>query len=110
MKRYRQVFDYVVANVAVGDLLLKFVRGDGDFHVNVAPSHSPDDWLDFGQAIDLARGVQPMRNPPIQMSEFRRLFEANIERLMVYFRKEEYDRSKRWRNLPINLPKRPNSL
>jgi len=37
------------------------------------------------------------------MSDFRRLFEANLERLKVYFSKAEYDRSKRWRNLPINL-------
>jgi len=106
--RYRRVLDYVEATVAVGDLLFGFVRGHGDFHVNVAPSHSPNDWLEFGQAIDLARDGELTRKPPIQMSDFQRMFEANFERLKIYFSKEEYDRSKRWRNLPINLPKHPN--
>jgi hypothetical protein len=52
-KRYRQVLDYVEATVAVGDLLFEFVRGRGDFHVNVAPSHSPNDWLEFGRRLIL---------------------------------------------------------
>jgi len=108
-KRYRQVLDYVEATVAVGDLLFEFVRGHADFHVNVAPSHSPNDWLEFGQAIDLARDAELTQKPPIQMSDFQRLFEANLERLKVYFSKEEYDRFKRWRNLPINLLNHPNS-
>jgi hypothetical protein len=85
------------------------VRGNGDFHVNVAPSHSPNDWLEFGKAIDLARNAEQPRKPPVLMSDFQRVFEANLEALKVYFSKKEYDRSKRWRNLPINLPKNPNS-
>src|SRR5215469_5364526 len=108
-KRYRQVLDYVVATVAVGDLLLKFVRGHGDFHVNVAPAHSPDDWLDFGQAIDFACDADRTQTTEIRISDFQRLFEANLERLKVYFSREEYKRSKRWRKLPIYLAKNPNS-
>ena len=109
MKRYRQVLDYVVATVAVGDLLFKFVRGGGDFHVRVAPSHSPDDWLDFGQAIDFACDADRTQTTRIRIADFQRLFEANLERLNVYFSREEYERSKRWRKLPINLAKNPNS-
>jgi hypothetical protein len=109
-KRYKQVLDYVEATVAVDDLFFGFVRGRGDFHVNVAPSHSPNDWLEFGQAIDLARNGELTRKAPVQMSDFQRMFEANLERLKTYFSREEYERSKRWRNLPINLPKYPNSL
>ena len=108
-KRYMQVLDYVTATVAVGDLLFEFVRGHGDFHVNVAPSHSPNDCFEFGHAIDLACDADRTRKPPIQMSDFQRLFEDNIERLKGYFSKEEYDRSKRWRMLTINLSKHPNS-
>jgi hypothetical protein len=59
--------------------------------------------------IDLARDGHLTRKPPIQMLDFQRMFEANFDRLRTYFSKEEYDRSKRWRNLPINLPKQPNS-
>jgi hypothetical protein len=108
-KRYRQVLDYVVATVAVGGLLFQFVRGNGDFHVNVALSHSPNDWLEFGQAIDFACDAERTQTPTMQMSDFQRLFEANLERLKVYFSKEEYERSKRWRKLPINLGKQTKS-
>lgn len=108
-KRYMQVLDYLEATVAVDDLLFEFVRGNGDFHVNVAPSHFPNDWLEFGRAIDLARNAEQSPKPPVQMSDFQRLFEANLEALKAYFSKEEYNRSKRWRNLPSNLPKLPNS-
>jgi hypothetical protein len=108
-KRYRQVLDYIVATVAVGELLFEFVRGGGDSHVMVAPAHSPDDRLEFGEAIDLARDGKRSRKSPVPMSEFRRMFEANFEQLKIYFSKEEYDRSKRWRNLGINLPRGPNS-
>jgi len=82
-KRYRQVLDYVVATVAVGDLLLKFVRGRGEFHVTVAPAHAPHDSYDFGEAIDLASEADPGRGSAraYRMSGFRHLFEANIERL-----------------------------
>src|SRR5882762_2081361 len=37
MKRYQQVLDYVVAKVALGDLLFQFVKGNGEFRVNIAP-------------------------------------------------------------------------
>ena len=90
-KRYRQVLDYVVATVAVGDLLFKFVRGGGDFHVRVAPSHSPDDWLDFGQAIDFACDADRTQTTKIQISDFQRLFEANLERLKLYFPEKNMD-------------------
>ncbi len=51
MKRYRQVLDYVVATVSVGDLLLQFVKGGGDFRVCLAPAHAPHDWYDFGEHL-----------------------------------------------------------
>jgi len=69
--------------------------GDLHFRVNVAPSHSPRDSLEFGQAIELAHNADLTRKPPIHMSDFQRPFEANLERLKIYFSKEEYDRSKR---------------
>jgi hypothetical protein len=76
VKRYKRVLDYVVANAAVGDLLFKFVRGHGDFHAMVAPSHSPDDWLEFGRAIDLARDAELSQKPFVPMSDFQGLFES----------------------------------
>jgi hypothetical protein len=86
-KRYRQVLNYIEATVAVGDLFFEFIRGHGDFHVNVAPSHSPNEWLEFGQATDLPCEADRARTPTMQMSGFQRLFEANLERLKAYFSK-----------------------
>ena len=108
-KKYRQILDYLAATVAVDDLLFEFVSGRGESHVNVAVSHSPNAWLEFGQAIDLARDGQLTQKPPVGMSDFQRLFEANLECLKVYFSKDEYDRFERWRNLPINQQEHSNS-
>jgi len=106
MKRYRQVLDYVVADVALGELLLKFVKGNGEFHVNIAPAHAPDDWYDFGEAIDLASDAEPTRSGvrSFRMARFRQLFEANIERLKVFFSKEEYGESRRDRTTTKLIP------
>jgi hypothetical protein len=95
-QRYKQVLDYVVATVAIGDLLLDFVRGNGDFRVNVAPAHAPHDWYDFAEAIDLASGNKPgERATHYRMASFRQLFEANVERLNAFFSKENYGPSRR---------------
>jgi hypothetical protein len=100
-KQYRQVLDYVVATVAIGDLLFQFVRGLDDFHVTVAPSHAPHDSYYFGEAIDLACDADPTRHGAryYRMSDFRQLFEDNIERLKVFFSKEEYGQSRRDRTV-----------
>jgi hypothetical protein len=87
MKRYRQALDYVVATVALGDLQLQFVKGNGDFRVNIAPAHARHDWYDFGEAIDLASDADLARSGArnYRMANFRQLFEANVERLRVFF-------------------------
>ena len=105
-KRYRQVLDYAVATVAVGDLLLKFVRGHGEAHVAVAPAHAPHDSYDFGEAIALASDTEPTRNDAgyYRMSDFRHLFESNVERLNAFFSEEEYGRSRRDRTVVKLIP------
>ena len=101
MTRYRQVLDYVVATIAVGGLLLQFVRGNRDFHANVAPAHAPHDWYDFGEALELASDAKATTNGTrhYRMANFRELFESNIERLMIFYSKEEYGESRRDRTI-----------
>jgi hypothetical protein len=95
-KRHGQVLDYVVATVAVGNLLLKFVQGMGDFHVTVSPAHMPDDSYDFGLAIELARDSGPIGpSRQYRVSEFRPLFESNIECLQAFFSEREYGPARR---------------
>lgn len=45
-------FDGAYVTVAVGNLLLRFVRGRGDFSVEVASSFAPQDWEDFRLVAD----------------------------------------------------------
>jgi len=40
MKRYRRAFDYVMAPVALGDLLVRFLKGRAEFRVDIAPAHA----------------------------------------------------------------------
>jgi len=80
-KPYKQVLDYANVTVAVGDLLLQFTRGRDEFHVSIAPAHEPDDWYELGEAIDLASDLSATSESAgnYTMSDFERLFGANIE-------------------------------
>ncbi len=105
-KRYRQVLDYVVATLAIGDLLLQLVRGNSEFRVNLAPAHEAHDWYDFGEALALASDAEPNSGGTIhyRMANFRQLFEANIECLKKFFSKEEYGESRRGRTVKKLIP------
>jgi len=49
--KYPKAFDYAIVTMAAGTLLLRFVRGRGEFRVDVAPQHAPDDWQELAEAI-----------------------------------------------------------
>ena len=85
--------------VAVSDLLLQFPRGHHEFHVTVAPAHDPDDWYAFGEAPDLANDIGATIGSAgnCQMSDFERLFTANIEGLKLPFSHPQYIRTTRRR-------------
>jgi hypothetical protein len=98
-KPYKQVLDYADVTVAVSGLLLQFTRGRGEFHVSIAPTHEPDDWYGLEEAIDLASdiGATSERAGNCTMSDFERLFRANIEGLKILFSQREYSRTSRRR-------------
>ena len=81
-KPYKQVLDYANVTVAVGDLLLQFRRGRDEFHVSIAPAHEPDGWYELGEAIDLVSDTSGSAGN-YTMSDFERLFRANIEGFKV---------------------------
>ncbi len=100
-KPYRQVLDYAQANVGVDNLIIQFVRGRREYHVNLAPAHAPHDWYDFGEAIDLvseSKGDSTGRTF-YRMATFRPLFEANIDRLKHFFSPQQYGASRRDRTV-----------
>jgi hypothetical protein len=98
-KPYKQVLDYTNVTVAVRDLLLQFTRGRDEFHVSIAPAHEPDEWYELGEAIDLASDIGATSESVgnYTMSDFERLFRANIEGLKVLFSQREYTRTSRRR-------------
>src|ERR1700694_474890 len=106
MKPHKQVLDCANVTIAVGDLMFQFTRGLYDFHVSVAPAHAPHDWYDLGEAIVLACDAEHTRNGTrhYRMSDFRPLFESNIERLRGFFSKEEYGQSRRNRSVKKLIP------
>jgi hypothetical protein len=96
-KPYKHVLDYANVTVAVSNLLLQFTRGRGDFHVSIAPANDPDDWYAFGEALNLAIdiGANAESVGNYLMSDFERLFRANIESLKALFSHPEHIRTKR---------------
>ena len=106
MKPYRRAFDYVMTTVALGDLLLRFVRGNAEFRVDIAPAHAPNDWNDLAEAIGLPSGADSVRSGArsYRMVNFRHLFETNFERLRVFFSAEEYGESRRERTVKKLIP------
>jgi hypothetical protein len=94
MKPHRQVLDYESVTLAVGNLLVQISRGMGEFHATIAPAHEPDDWYDFGAAIDLAHDSGEFLTH-YRSSNFRQLFESNIECLESFFHKENYGTAQR---------------
>jgi hypothetical protein len=80
-------------------LLLQFTRGHDEFHVSIAPAHEPDDWYGLGEAIDLASDIGTTSESAgnYTMSDFERLFRANIEALKVLFSQRNYLRTSRRR-------------
>jgi hypothetical protein len=87
MKPHRQVLDYASVTLVVGNLLVQISRGMGEFLARIAPAHEPHDWYDFGAAIDLARNSSGF-STHYRSSNFRQLFESNIECLQSFFPKE----------------------
>lgn len=82
-RRYPSVADYAVVTVAVGHMLLRFVRGRDDFRVDVAPVHAPGDWQEIGEAIASCRDERgsPDLVRYYRLQDFGRLLEANFEML-----------------------------
>jgi hypothetical protein len=94
-KHRKQVFDYAEIKLSVGPLLLGFVRGRGESHINVAPRHAPRDWYDFGEAIDLACNRTPGSHVEIDAANFQGEFETYFELLKAFFDERSYGPARR---------------
>jgi hypothetical protein len=74
--------DYAVVTVAVGNVLLRFVRGRGELRADIAPVlHASTDWQEVGEAISSTSDHEQV--PPVyyRLSHLSLLLQQNLERL-----------------------------
>jgi hypothetical protein len=80
---YPLVADYTVILVAIDSIRFRFVRGRGEFRVDVARHNTPNDWQEVSSVIsqigaaDGSRSVQSY----YRLKDFGRLLGPNLDRL-----------------------------
>jgi hypothetical protein len=50
-RKYPRAFDYVVVSISVQGMVLRFIRGRGEFTVDVAPEASPTAWREVSEVV-----------------------------------------------------------
>ena len=95
-RKHRRILDYVDITVSLEPVLFQFVRGRGEFRVDVAPQHIPNDWQEIGEAI---AAIHELRGPPqyYRLEDFGRLLERNLNDLRKAFSKAAYGDARRGR-------------
>jgi hypothetical protein len=86
-------FDGAYVTVAVGNLRLLFVRGRGDFGVNVASAFAPNDWEEFRLVADgISRWDASQPGPQCYTLEtFEPILRSRLERLQEALSKERFE-------------------
>jgi hypothetical protein len=84
LRKYPPVADYAVVTVAVQTVLLRFMRGRGEFRVDIAPTDSPNAWQEVGEALAEAEGYPESGEVPkyFRFTDFGRLLYPNFELLV----------------------------
>lgn len=88
-------FDGAYVTVAVGNLLLRFVRGRGDFSVEVASSFAPQDWEDFRLVADgISKWDIPQSRPEhYALETFAGILQSRIKALQEVRSKERFEQT-----------------
>jgi hypothetical protein len=85
--------DGAYVTVAVGTLRLRFVRGRGDFGVNVTSEFAPQDWQDFRLVAD-GIGQWDMSKPGPRyytLETFEPILRSRLERLQEALSKDRFE-------------------
>jgi hypothetical protein len=69
-------------------MLLRFVRGRGDFRVDIAPEHAPNDWQEVGEAIASIKGSETPRY--YRFEDLGQLLKENFGTLAQALSRDEY--------------------
>lgn len=94
--QFPEPFDCATITVALENLLFRFVRGQGELGVNIAPAGAPHDWHELSLVLAAVNGVEELeRRPIVDLWRAAALLQPNISRLIQVFASRDYDRVKR---------------
>jgi hypothetical protein len=62
--RFPPPMDYAVVTLSIGNMFLRFVRGDGSLGVQVSPERMPQDWHELSQVLSLIRATGKSERVP----------------------------------------------
>ena len=80
--RFPPGFDYAFVTVAVGNLLIRFMRGREELDVRVAAKDLPDEWHELALLVSLVEGKAELQRRGIRdLRDASRLLEFEIARL-----------------------------
>src|ERR1700728_1003289 len=88
-------FDGAYVTVAVGNLLLRFLRGRGDFSVRVASAFAPNDWEDFQLVADGIGQWDTSKSGPryYTLETFEPILRSRLELLQEALSKDRFETS-----------------
>lgn len=92
-QNYPRAFDYAVVTVALGNILIRFVRGRGELRADIAPAHAPTNWDEVGEAIACAGDSERPRPQYYSFDDLGQLLEQNLDRLNLAFAQDRYGQS-----------------
>jgi len=86
-------FDGAYVTVAVGNLLLRFIRGRGDFSVRVASAFAPNDWEGFRLVADGIGQWDVTQTGPLYytLETFEPILRSRLERLQEALSKKRFE-------------------
>jgi hypothetical protein len=88
-------FDGAYVTVVVGNVRLLFVRGRGDFSVNVASIFAPNDWEEFRLVADGVAKWDTSQSEPrhYTLETFGAILKPRLERLQKALAKDSFEKT-----------------
>jgi len=89
-------FDYAVVTVVAGHVRFQFVRGRGEFRVEVAPPQDPTDLNEISTVLRAIGALEGPQTQPLyrEPRDFGRLLRTHLDRLQNSFSEAEYPTTK----------------
>jgi hypothetical protein len=95
---YPRVFDYAVITVAIDTMLLRFVRGRGEFRVDVCPQRMVGTWQEISSLVerDPLNTNAKRRTKYYGTRDFSQFFQSNFDEIKAKVADEGWRPLKSW--------------